>query len=117
MKLVGCALLLLAVTSPAFAGEHYTEIWNPPEARGGVHHDPAPAAPKKHKRVVPRLVEAHMHHPAVAAAPKLTVKPRAIDNEAPRGTSGAPDIPRQFTPDGNVLRVRAQGRGNIEVVR
>ncbi|KGS02533.1 hypothetical protein X946_3367 [Burkholderia sp. ABCPW 111] len=122
MKLVGCGLLLLAFAFSAFASERYVEIWNPPEARAGqsngVRHDPSarkPAAPAaKRKRVAPHVVEARMHHPPTAV--KIAPKPRAIDDDAPRTTPAlpspaAPDIPRLFTPDGNVLRVGTRGYG------
>lgn len=115
-----------------FAGEHYVEIWNPPEARAGATggssagstagtrrdpsaRKPSAAAGAKHKRVAPRVVEARMHHPPTAV--KIAPKPRAIEDDAPRATPapaspsspGTPDIPRLFTPDGNVLRVGTRG--------
>lgn len=126
MKRVGYGLLLLAFTSSTFASERYVEIWNPPEARTGpsigARHDPSarkPAPAAKRKHVAPRVVEARMHHPPTAV--KIAPKPRAIDDDLPRATPAlpspaAPDIPRQFTPDGNVLRVGTQGYG-VEVSR
>lgn len=124
MKRVGCGLLLLAFTSSTFASERYVEIWNPPEARTGsstgARHDPSARKPAaKRKRVAPRVVEARMHHPPTAV--KIAPKPRAIDDDMPRATPAppspaAPDIPRQFTPDGNVLRVGTRGYG-VEVSR
>lgn len=132
MKRVGYGLLLLAFTSLTFAGERYVEIWNPPEARAGATggssagstagtrrdpsaRKPSAAAGAKHKRVAPRVVEARMHHPPTAV--KIAPKPRAIEDDAPRATPapaspsfpGTPDIPRLFTPDGNVLRVSTRG--------
>ncbi|AHI67776.1 hypothetical protein BTM_5177 [Burkholderia thailandensis 34] len=127
MKRVGCGLLLLAFTSLTFAGERYVEIWNPPEARigsttgsaSGARRDPAArkpsaAAATKRRRAAPRVVEARMHHPPTAV--KIAPKPRAIDDGAPRPAPGpaspspaTPDIPRLFTPDGNVLRVGTRG--------
>lgn len=124
MKRVGYGLLLLAFTSLTFAGERYVEIWNPPEARagatGGSRRDPSARKPSaaagaKHKRVAPRVVEARMHHPPTAV--KIAPKPRAIEDDAPRATPApaspsfpdTPDIPRLFTPDGNVLRVGTRG--------
>ncbi|WP_122911455.1 hypothetical protein [Burkholderia pseudomallei] len=113
-------MLLLAFTSLTFAGERYVEIWNPPEARAGATRDPSARKPSaaagaKHKRVAPRVVEARMHHPPTAV--KIAPKPRAIEDDAPRATPapaspsfpGTPDIPRLFTPDGNVLRVGTRG--------
>nr|WKF60798.1 hypothetical protein HUO10_005320 [Paraburkholderia busanensis] len=34
MKLVGCPMLMLGLSSPTFATDVYREWWNPPEARG-----------------------------------------------------------------------------------
>ncbi len=119
MKLVGCGLLLLAVTSPAFAGDHYVEIWNPPEARGGAHHDMAPAVPKvpkQHKRVAPRLVDAGVRPPAVEAAKPLA-RPHAATPDTPRAAPGTPEIPRLFTPDGNVLRVGTPAAAGVTILR
>ncbi|MCM2495090.1 hypothetical protein [Burkholderia glumae] len=114
-------MLLLACTSPAFAGDHYVEIWNPPEARGGVHHDPAAAKAAKHKHVAPRLVDAGVRPPALEAAPKAgQSRPHALDRDLHRAAPGTPEIPRLFTPDGNVLRVGthgAHGAHGVEVVR
>ncbi|ACR32114.1 hypothetical protein [Burkholderia glumae] len=111
-------MLLLACTSPAFAGDHYVEIWNPPEARGGVHHDPAAAKAAKHKHVAPRLVDAGVRPPALEAAPKAgQSRPHALDRDLHRAAPGTPEIPRLFTPDGNVLRVGTHGAHGVEVVR
>ncbi|ALX46080.1 MULTISPECIES: hypothetical protein [Burkholderia] len=116
----------MAFTASTLAGERYVEIWNPPEARTGsstgARHDPParkPAAPAaKRKRVAPHVVEARMHHPPTAV--KIAPKPRAIEDDAPRPapalpSPAAPDIPRLFTPDGNVLRVGMRGyRADVE---
>ncbi|MEK6426348.1 MAG: hypothetical protein V4801_42805 [Burkholderia gladioli] len=117
MKLVGCGLLLLAVASPALAGDHYVEIWNPPESRGGAHRDTQAALPKasKHKHVAPRLVDAGVRPPALDT-PKAA-KSRGGEAVAPHAAPGTPDIPRLFTPDGNVLRVGAPGDLLAQVLR
>ncbi|WP_245637147.1 hypothetical protein [Burkholderia singularis] len=119
MKLVGYGLLLFTFTSSTFAGEHYVEIWNPPEARAGVtHHEPAaPAAPAaqkpavKRKRAAPHVVDAHIRRPSVPTVARIAPKPRGLDGASPRATPApsSPEIPRLFTPDGNVLRVGARG--------
>lgn len=118
MKLVGCGLLLLAVASPAFAGDRYVEIWNPPESRGGTHRDTQAALPKtpKHKHVAPRLVDAGVRPPALDTS-KAATKPRVGETVAPHAAPGAPEIPRLFTPDGNVLRVGASGGLRAQVLR
>ncbi len=116
MKLVGCGLLLLAVTSPAFAGDRYVEVWNPPEARGGAHHDAQSALPKapKHHRVAPRLVDAGVRPPTLDTRP--AAKPSANERATPHAAPGTPEIPRLFTPDGNVLRVSAPGAMHATVL-
>lgn len=96
---------------------------------------PAPAPAAKHKHHAAHAVKARtQHRPAVAtvlpatppaAAPavpaaqpapgKLTVmQPPAAD--APLRALDYTDIPRQFTPDGNVLRVGTRN-GSAEVTR
>lgn len=118
MRFVGCGLLLLAFASPAFAGDHYVEIWNPPEARGGLHDRPAERKPVKHKHVAgSRNVDARAHRQAPPVT-RLKVGQRALpaDNTAPRVTPDPNEIPRQITPEGNILRVGSRGR-SVEVVR
>jgi hypothetical protein len=116
--LTGTVLCVLAST--ALAGEHYTEIWNPPEARlPGAH----PASPDK---------KAHAHHtrkklagverpdtrkiaePAMRApAPTVPMLPgsaNGANGATGRGgvkskSDGLPEIPPQIGPDGNVLQV------------
>ncbi|MBN3728801.1 hypothetical protein G3N92_32115 [Burkholderia sp. Ac-20379] len=113
-------MLLLAVASPAFAGDHYVEIWNPPESRGGAHRDrdTQAALPKaqKHKHVAPRLVDAGVRPPALETQKAIT-KPHVGEAATPHAAPGAPDIPRLFTPDGNVLRVGAPGGVRAQVLR
>jgi hypothetical protein len=115
VKLVGCGLILLACTSSALAGERYVEIWNPPEARGGVLQGKGAPKPAAHKRRVPHLLKTRAHHmPATSA--KLAIRPGAAGAEAQRGTPNASEIPRLITPEGNVLRVGTHD-SHVEVVR
>ncbi|RKU00780.1 hypothetical protein C7H84_24215 [Burkholderia sp. Nafp2/4-1b] len=89
---------------------------------------PPKAAVKPHKRRVAQAMKAAPHRPPAAtvdapAAPRpvaqpapgrLTVmQPAAPDTPHALGTS---DIPRQYTPDGNVLRVGTHNR-SAEVTR
>ncbi|QCP48275.1 hypothetical protein FAZ95_03155 [Trinickia violacea] len=108
MRIAGCGLLVLAFTSSAFAADHYVEVWNPPEARGGLHQ--ARTTPKQVKRQhpAPHLVKTRAHQPATAKT-KLTAKARAAHVGAPRVARDVPDVPRVTTSDGNVLRVGADG--------
>lgn len=114
--ITGAVLCVLAST--AIAGEHYIEIWNPPEARTpGVH---ANGAGKKHghhgsKRKfasADRLTPRKVADPALrASAPTLPLTPTLGPNGAPSpshaapGNGRTPEIPPQIGPDGNVLQV------------
>lgn len=115
MKLVGCGLLLLACTSSAFADEHYIEIWNPPEARGGLHQGAGSPKSLTHKRRVPNLVKTRAHRTPTTAA-KLAVKQGTAGAGTQRVTPDVSEIPRLITPEGNVLRVDAHD-SHVEVVR
>jgi hypothetical protein len=111
--ITGAVLCVLAST--ALAGEHYIEIWNPPEARTpGVHANGA----KKHahhgtKRKfasADRLTPRKVADPALrASAPTLPLTPTVGPNTAPApavpGNKALPAIPPQIGPDGNVLQV------------
>ncbi|WCM24916.1 hypothetical protein NDK50_22420 [Paraburkholderia bryophila] len=115
VKLVGCGLLLLACASSAFADEHYIEIWNPPEARGGLHQGAGAPKTLTHKRRVPHLVRTQTHRtPSITT--KLAVKPGTAGPGTRRVTPDVSEIPRLITPEGNVLRVDAHD-SRIEVVR
>lgn len=115
MKLVGCGLLLLACTSPVFAGERYIEIWNPPETRGGLLQGAAATNSLTHKRRVPHLLKARAHRTPTTAA-RLAVKQGAAGAGTRRVTPDVSEIPRLITPEGNVLRVDAHD-SYVEVVR
>ena len=108
--------LLCVLGSTAIAGEHYIEIWNPPEARTPLAH--ASSAGKKahhgskHKPAsADRLTTRKIAEPAVRApAPTLPVTPAgAATPGAPARTAPdngrMPAIPPQIGPDGNVLTV------------
>ncbi|QVN17670.1 hypothetical protein [Burkholderia pyrrocinia] len=86
------------------------------------------AAAKPHKRRVAQTVKAGSHRPPAAAA-DAPAAPRPVAQPAPgRLTVMQPagpdathalnfsDIPRQYTPDGNVLRVGTHNR-SAEVTR
>ncbi len=115
MKLVGCGLLLLACTSSAFAGERYIEIWNPPEARGGLHQGAGAPKSLTHKRRVPHFVKTRAHRPPTTAT-NLAVKQGAAGAGTRRVSPDMSEIPRLITPEGNVLRVDAHD-SHVEVVR
>ncbi|SDI70939.1 hypothetical protein SAMN04487926_12273 [Paraburkholderia steynii] len=99
-------LVVMGLASAAMAGGHYVEVWNPPEARGAVvaEFTSRPGAVtrnlKKRKRPGINIASAHSRHKApVAATPS---EQRASAAAAPTFD----DIPRQITPEGNVLRVK-----------
>ncbi|VWC51641.1 hypothetical protein BLA23254_07908 [Burkholderia lata] len=86
------------------------------------------AAVKPHKRRVAQAVKAGPHRPPAAAA-ETPAAPRPVAQPAPGRLTvmqpAAPDaqhalnfsnIPRQYTPDGNVLQVGTHGR-SAEVTR
>jgi len=118
MRAIKLGLLVLAIASPAFGREHYIEVWNPPEARGGMAPSQAAllAARKADRQAARhRRASLHMAHdvshnaarrrtvaampaPQAPQAPVVTVERRTSE---PRYE----DIPRQITPEGNVLRI------------
>jgi len=101
-----------------------------PDTHAGTAHHTAPAAAKpaaKHKHRGAHAVKARAHRPPVAAAPDSPAAPPAAapaaqptagkltvmqppEPGAPHHALDFTDIPRQFTPDGNVLRVGARNR-------
>ncbi|KVH40600.1 hypothetical protein WT01_06310 [Burkholderia cepacia] len=103
------------------------------DARAGKsvekHANAAPkAAAKPHKRRVAQAVKAGSHRPPATAA-ETPAAPRPVAQPAPGRLTvmqpAAPDaqhalnysdIPRQYTPDGNVLRVGTHNR-SAEVTR
>ncbi|WP_143036536.1 hypothetical protein [Paraburkholderia steynii] len=101
MKNVIGGLLLLTVASSALAGERITEVWNPPEARltCGTKPHTCPA----HHYVSARTGLPKRHQ--VLAAPSDKVETRDLPVEAGKHEPNFDEIPRQLTPEGNVLRV------------
>ena len=109
MKRIGLAVLMMTLAPAAFATGVYTEVWNPPEARA--------SAPRKvgaahklavHRHVVPHAVKVHARH-ATTSAPRLIAKQGRIQKAMPTDEPDMSEIPRQLTPEGNVLRVDSRG--------
>ena len=97
---------MLGFTSSAFATQEYKEIWNPPEARdASLKHPAAAHRSPKHTVGVQHIAKARAHR---TPTPKLAMKP----GNAPDFS----DIPRQITPEGNVLRVDSRNTA-AEVTR
>jgi hypothetical protein len=109
--------LLCVLASTALAGEHYIEIWNPPEARTpGVHANTtgkkaqARHSAKRKLASSDRLTTRKIAEPAMRApAPTLPATPGGATAGAPvrtaPGNGRMPAIPPQIGPDGNVLTV------------
>ncbi|MBK3780112.1 hypothetical protein G3A43_07565 [Paraburkholderia aspalathi] len=101
-------LVAMAVCVPAFAGSHYVEVWNPPEARIGAAHQKAGTKAPRHRRVSMALAQAKLHHRSgvpTVATPKMATGPSNARDSQP----SFDDLPRQITPEGNVLRVDGRG--------
>lgn len=110
------SVMLLAAASVAHAGEHYREVWNPPEARHALHgshaahHKPAARrlSAKRSTKMKPSRVAAYLPTPT-----KREHTGRAVRvNAGPR----VQNLPPPLTHKGNVLRVDSNGAG-AEVVR
>ena len=115
MKSIGLAVLMATLT-PAVYAAGYTEVWNPPESRATAPHR-VDAARKLavHRHVVAHAVKVHARH-TPASAPRLLAKQSHIQKTEPTDEPDMSEIPRQLTPEGNVLRVDSRGM-SAEVTR
>lgn len=107
------AFASLMAASAAHAGERFVEVWNPPEARLGnprVAHEPV-----RHSRLAFHT-HGNAERPRPAASMSTVVKPTTASKTAGTPWQTFDDIPRQLTPEGNVLRVKG-GYSQAEVVR
>lgn len=126
MRFILTGTLLCVLASTALAGEHYTEVWNPPEARQPEAHPSAsrtqgahPATPEKkahahhgakHKltttaRVNTRKVAEPALRASAATVPMLPNLPNGSGGGVKSNRDRTPVIPPQIGPDGNVLQV------------
>ncbi|WP_156992465.1 hypothetical protein [Paraburkholderia oxyphila] len=122
MRFILTGTLLCVLASSALAGEHYTEVWNPPEARvpAARTQDAHPATPgkkthahhgTKHKLTTAgRLGARKVAEPAVRASAATVPMLPTVPNGAGHGSAKpnrdrTPYIPPQIGPDGNVLQV------------
>jgi hypothetical protein len=108
-RILICSALAVALMVPAFADARYIEIWNPPEARGHTSSHAAVPAPAKavasipHKPPKRKRVSARVEvRPMSRALAPASMQPPA---EAANAHPSYDRIPRQITPEGNVLRV------------
>ncbi|MFM0124678.1 MULTISPECIES: hypothetical protein [unclassified Paraburkholderia] len=114
-RFLGLGALLFAVASTAMAGAHYVEVWNPPEARASMPHRAVVAhRPAGGRHIVPHAVKARAR-PASAPVARLVAKTDRREN-VPVHAPDMSEIPRQITPEGNVLRVDSRGM-TAEVTR
>ena len=114
-RLMGAGAILLAVASTGVAGEHYLEVWNPPEARqvkppvcGKSKSGKTSLLSHSTSKAVPRRV--------TDSIGKVSPNRHTGDSLQKRKTPRAADVPRIITPEGNVLRVTTR-RVSAEVVR
>jgi len=96
----------IAFTSAAVAGEHYVETWNPPEVRSNAHElarqANKPAKPKRPPKSTNKSPRPAKQRISAAAAGREKTAPMA---RTPKRLSTFDSIPRQITPEGNILRV------------
>ena len=105
-KAIRYGLFFLATASPAIADPHYVEVWNPPEAHGGMRPAPPVRTTPRHHHTNVHIARAQLHHRVVAAVPGPKASVAAVGHRA--HTPRYDDIPRQVTPEGNILRVDAR---------
>jgi hypothetical protein len=96
-------VLLLLTSSTSFAAEHYTEVWNPPEAQMQKSRPKARTpvslqARKKHKGVTTVKKVADR---GVSAQPAIVARGKTSQ----RQVSPATGLPRKIQPNGQVMRV------------
>jgi hypothetical protein len=105
VKLWMVGVVTAAACGPALAGTHYVEVWNPPEARTGAVHPKPALKPPRHRRVGVTLAQAAKlrHRPGGSAAGNPKVATGTLNT--PNSQPSFDDLPRQITPEGNVLRV------------
>ncbi|CAH2806985.1 MAG: hypothetical protein CPDRYMAC_6402 [uncultured Paraburkholderia sp.] len=131
MKRMGLAVLMATLTPTAFAHGRYIEVWNPPEARASAPHKIAGShktafhrhggthAARIHARRIPASAPIVAPTTAPASSPKLMANQHRTQDIAPAPATApatAPDmtdIPRQITPEGNVLRVSSRPKARL----
>ncbi|RKR46203.1 MULTISPECIES: hypothetical protein [unclassified Paraburkholderia] len=107
-RFLGLGIMLCAAASTAMAGEHYVEVWNPPEARVGKPHCAVVARrPVASRHIVPHAMKARTRT-APAPVGRLVAKSDRRES-VPAHAPDMSEIPRQITPEGNVLRVSSGG--------
>ncbi|WP_232231917.1 hypothetical protein [Burkholderia sp. WSM2230] len=123
VRKLGLASLLTAALAPAAFGAGgargpatYSEIWNPPEARATAPHKAGNAhklAVRRHVVLRARPVNSRR---TSATAPGLVAKQGKVLKHLPKDEPDMSEIPRQITPEGNVLRVTGRAAA-VQVMR
>ncbi len=103
MRRMVCGLALCVLTSSAVAAGHYVELWDPPEARGMTHRVTPARRHLAHRRVRHPAFARKQHVPEYSS--NLALRQRAVSDGLRPRVPDITDIPRQLTPEGNVLRV------------
>jgi hypothetical protein len=104
LRFLGASAFLLTVASTVSAAEHYVEVWNPPEARSGAPHAKLSHKQSMHRHAAPRAVKYQVQRTPMPM-PKLIAKQRGTQDGLRTTAPDLTDIPRQITPEGNILRV------------
>jgi len=114
LRFLGAGAILLSVASATSAGERYIEVWNPPEARGGALHAKRPYKPI-HRHTGPQAVKFRARQPT-APLPKVVAKRSKAQDVLRLTEPDVTNIPRQITPEGNILRVSSR-HDHVEMSR
>ena len=115
LRFLGVCAMLLAVASTGVAGEHYVEIWNPPEARlvkPPVSGKRKPGKVSLLSRSTPKATPRQVADPVAKSPSSARVGASLTKPMTPQPTN----IPRIITPEGNVLRVN-YGDTPVRVIR
>lgn len=109
MKGIGLALLVTTLSSVACAASGYSETWNPPEPRATSPYM-VNAAHKQatHRHIALHATRVHVRH-ARTSSRKLMAQQHLMQQVVPTEKPDMSAIPRQVTPEGNVLRVSSHG--------
>jgi hypothetical protein len=101
-------IALMALAPSAYAAGGYIEVWNPPEARASApHHVNATHKTATHRHGATPTIKVRARRPSAPVA-RLATKTTRREN-VPAHAPDMSEIPRQITPEGNVLRVGSGG--------
>jgi hypothetical protein len=115
LKKTGLAGLIMTLCTAAHASG-YVEVWNPPEARASApRKSPDARKSANHRHGDARAVKVHMRRNP-RPAPALVAKQGRMQQAVPTQKPDMSEIPRQITPEGNVLRVTTRA-ADVGVVR